>query len=103
MAQKRAQPLPRVLHHVAERIGEAGPDGEHERFGEEVRERRRVLERVRRVGIEEAAAIRPDLLDGLLRGDRTLRDRLRGAFDRLGDRVGMEVLDHALRAEEQRR
>ena len=55
---------------------------------------------MRGVGVEEAAAVGSDLLDGFLRGDRSLRDRLRRAFDRLDDRVRMEILDDALRAEE---
>ena len=37
----------------------------------------RVLERVRRVDVEEAAAVGAELLDHLLRGDRAHRDRLR--------------------------
>ena len=40
---------------------------------EEVGARRRVLVGVRGVGVEEAAAVRPELLDRLLRGDRPLR------------------------------
>ena len=52
-----------------------------------VRERRRVLERMRGVGVEEAAAVRSEHLDRLLRGDGTLRDCLRRALDRPGDCV----------------
>ena len=51
---------------------------------------------MRRVGVEEAAAVGPELLDRFLRGDRTLGDRLRRAFDRLRDRVRMEILNRAL-------
>jgi len=42
------------------------------------RDRRGVLEGVRRVRVEEAAAVGAQLLDGLLRGDGTERDRLGG-------------------------
>ena len=90
--------LPRVLHHVAERVGQAGAKDEDQEDVHEVREAVRALERVGRVGVEEAAAVRAELLDGHLRRDRTLRDRLRRAFDRLRDRVRVEVLDGALRA-----
>ena len=48
---------------------------------EEVRERRRVLEGMRRVGVEEAAAVGAELLDDLLRRHRALRDRLCRALD----------------------
>ena len=44
---------------------------------EEVRQRRRVLVRVRRVGVEEAAAVGAEHLDRLLRGDRAHGQRLR--------------------------
>ena len=43
---------------------------------QEVRERRGVLEGMRRVGVEEAAAVGAELLDRLLRGDRPLGDGL---------------------------
>ncbi len=54
------------------------------------------------VRVEEAAAVRAELLDRFLRGDRPLRDRLRRAFQRLGHRVRMEILDDSLRAEDDR-
>ena len=57
---------------------------------------------MRRVGIEEAAAIGAQLLDDLLRGDRSLRDDLLGAFQRLDVSVGAEVLRHALPYQHQR-
>ena len=49
---------------------------------EEVREPRRVLERHRRVDVEEAAAVGAELLDRLLRGDRAERERLREPAER---------------------
>ena len=103
MAAEERPALPRVLDHVAERVGEAGAEHEDQQHLHEVRERRRALERVRRVGVEEAAAVGAELLDGFLRRDGPLRDGLRRAFDRLGDGVGMEVLDDALRAQDERR
>ncbi len=56
-----------------------------------------VLVRMRRVGVEEAAAVGAELLDGELTGDRTLRDRLLGAFERRRIDVLAEVLRHAER------
>ena len=50
--------------------------------------RRRVLERMRGVGVEESAAVGAELLDGFLRGDRPLRDHLRRAFERRRLRIG---------------
>ena len=57
---------------------------------------------MRAVGVEEAAAIRAKHLDRFLRGDRSLRDGLRRAFQRLHIGIGMEVLRYALPHEEQR-
>ena len=64
--------------HRSERVGEARRDGEDAEHRQEVRQRRRVLERVRAVGVEEAAAVGAELLDDLLRRHRPLRDRLLG-------------------------
>ena len=65
--------------------------------------RRRILEGVRAVRVEEAAAVGAELLDGFLRGDRALRDRLRaGPSSRRHDVVRLEVLDDSLRDEHQR-
>ena len=50
------------------------------RSPKEVRQRRWIRVRVRAVGVEEAAAVGPQVLDKLQRGDRSLRDRLELAF-----------------------
>ncbi len=84
-------------HHAVDRVAltavaghppvhehERRRDDQHEQHLEEVGERRRVLERVRRVDVEEAAAVGAELLDHLLRGHRAHRDRLRQAGDRVG-------------------
>ena len=63
---------------------------------EEVRQPRRVLERDRRVRVVEAAAVRAELLDRLLRGDRAARDRLRARPAACRGRVSVERLRHAL-------
>ena len=57
---------------------------------------------MRRVGVEEAAAIGAQHLDGFLRSHRALRDGLLRAFERGRVGVGMQILNHALRAEQQR-
>ena len=69
---------------------------------EEVRPRPGVLERVGGVGVEEAAAVGAELLDRLLRRDRSTLDRLLDAGERL-DRVRRgEVLDDPTDEEEDR-
>ena len=70
--------LPLVADHAAEREYQRRGDQEDRQHLQEVRERRRVLERMRGVGVEEAAAIGAEFLDRFLRSDRPHRDRLRG-------------------------
>ena len=55
----------------------------------------RVLERDGGVRVVEAAAVRPELLDRDLRGDRAARDRLLRALERRGGRRAVERLDDA--------
>ena len=75
-------------HHAVDRVALAAvaghaPVGEHQRRRddqhqqhlEQVREAVGVLERVRGVDVEEAAAVGAELLDHLLGGDRAHRDR----------------------------
>ena len=64
--------------------GQRERDDEHQEDLEQVRPDRRVLERVRGVGVEEAAAVRAELLDRLLRRDEAVGDVL-GAADERGD------------------
>ena len=59
--------LPGVAHHDPERPGEADRDHQQQEDLHQVRERVRVLERVRGVGVEDPAAVRAQLLDRLLR------------------------------------
>ncbi len=69
--------LAAVLHQLAEREAERARDQQDREHLEEVRERRRVLERMGRVHVVEAAAVRAELLDRDLRGHRAERDLLR--------------------------
>ena len=68
--------LARVAHHAAERVAERRRDQQDREHLEEVRERRRVLERMRGVHVEEAAAVRAELLDRDLARGRPERQRL---------------------------
>ena len=79
----------------------AAPSAKIEIIWSEIRQRRRVLEGVRRVGVEEAAAIGAEHLDGDLRGDRAYGDGLLGAFQRGRIDIGAERLRHALPDQEQ--
>ncbi len=54
------------------------------------------------VGVEEASAVGAQFLDGFLRGHRSLRDDLLGAFHGGDGGVGLQILNHALRAQKQR-
>ena len=92
----------RLPGHRAERVREPRRDREDEEHLEEVRGGGRVLVGVGGVRVEEAAAVRPELLDRLLRGDRAERDRLRRAVERRDLRRGREVLDDALRHQDDR-
>ena len=69
--------LPSVSGELPDHVREAGGNQQDREDLQEARERRRVLERVRRVGVEEAAAVGAELLDRLLGGNRALSDRLR--------------------------
>ena len=94
--------LAAVADHRAERVGETGGNNEDHDHLQEIGEGRGIFKWVRGIGVEEAAAVGADHLDGFLRCDRALGDDLFGAFERFGDRIGMEILNDALRAEDQR-
>ena len=82
--------------HAPVQVGERAGDGEDQQELEEVAERGRVLERVSAVGVEEAAAVGAQLLDGLLRGDRPQGQELLRALEGGDLAIGGEILDHAL-------
>ena len=93
--------LPLVADHAAEHVGQAGADGEDQQDLDEVGQRVGVLERMRRVGVEEAAAVGAQDLDDFLRSNRALCDDLLGAFQRGRLGIGAQVLRHALPNEHQ--
>ena len=70
--------LPAVADHAPEGVAERRRDQQDREHLEEVRERRRVLERVRGVHVEEPASVGAELLDGDLARGRPERDRLLG-------------------------
>jgi hypothetical protein len=85
--------LSAALDHLAEGVDQRRGDHEHREDVQEVREDIRVLERMRRVRVEKAAAIGAELLDRLLAGDGAERDGLprslqRRRVDRTGKRLG---------------
>src|SRR5262245_33999774 len=118
----RAEDRPAVLlraSHTAERVGQSRRDGEDREHLQQVREWRRVLKRVRAVGVKKASAVRTPLLDEFLRSDWPLGDLLLGyglsdglavgvrllyllRINDLGDRVRLQVLRHAAGYQRQR-
>jgi transposase len=82
--------------HLAVGEDQGCRDQEHREHLDEVREARWVLERVRGVGIEDAATVGAEQLDRFLRGDRPHRDRLCEALDPVEAQVVREVLNRAL-------
>ena len=90
-----------VADHAAEHVGERGADREDRDHLDKVRQRGGIFERVRRVGVEKAAAIGAEHLDRDLRGDRAHRNGLLAAFERGRVHVRAERLRHALPDQEQ--
>ena len=100
---KHRPALALVPHHAAEHVGERSRDPDQQKHLNEVRERGRVFVGMGGVGVEEPAAVGAENLDHLLRGDRSLGDRLLGAFQRRRIDIGAEVLRQALPDEEEAR
>ena len=67
-----------VFDHSAEVISEPAADRENGQHLDEIRERRRILERMRRVGVRVTAAVGAEHLDRDLRRHRPLHDVLFG-------------------------
>ena len=95
IAERIAQPWRRSPSRLPKVRGSENGIRSRSEISSRLRERVGVLERVRRVGVVEAAAVGAELLDRLLAGHRTAREVLGGAGDgRDGVRVG-EVLHGA--------
>ena len=82
-----------VPHHAAQVIGQAGGNQEDGEHLEEIRQRRRVLKGMGGIGVEEAAAVGAQHLDGHLGGHGALGDRLGLDLDVLHHRVALGVLN----------
>ena len=91
-----------VADHAAEHVGQRRAEREDRDDLHVVRQRGRVFERMRGIGVEEAAAIGAEHLDRDLRGHRPDRDGLLGAFQRRCIDIGAERLRNALPDQEQR-
>ena len=94
--------LPLVADHAAEHVGQRGAEREDRDDLHVIRQRGRILERMRGIGVEEAAAIGAQHLDRDLRRDRADRDGLLGAFERCRVDIGAERLRNPLPDQEQR-
>ena len=90
-----------VVHHAAEHVGQPRGDPDQQQHLNEVGEGCRVLVGMGGVRIEEAAAVGAENLDHLLRGDRSLGDRLLGPRQSRRIDISTQVLRHALPDEEQ--
>ncbi len=94
--QEQSAALPPVADHVAERERERERD---DAAIDQVSIRSvsggRVLERMRGVGVEEAAAVGAEFLDRFLEGGRPQRDQSASAFQRVRLDIGRQVLRHA--------
>ena len=85
--------LARIADHAAESEAERGRDQEDRQHLDEVGQRRRVLVGMRRVGVEEAAAVGAEHLDRFLRGDRTHGQGLGLRRGRLRHGIALVVLE----------
>src|SRR5262249_13398417 len=100
--RKDGPALTLVADHTTEYVGERRADREDRDHLHEIRQRRQVLERMRGIGVEEAAAIGAEHLDRDLRRHRPDCDGLLGAFERRRLDVRSERLRNALPDQEQR-
>ena len=91
-----------VLHHAAEGVGQRRADHQDGPHLHEIGQAGGILEGMRRIDVEEAAAIGAQHLDRFLRSHRPLRDQLLDAFQAHGLGVGAQILRHALPHQEQR-
>ena len=96
------QPWRVLPTHLAEHIEQASPQGDLTEDDQHGGQGVGILKGMGRVDVEEAAAVRTQVFDDFHRGYRPLGDRLRLPIQGMHHRVGIEVLDHSLRDEDQR-
>ena len=99
---EQGTPLTAIVDHVAKGKAERGGDQENRQHLHKIGQGGRVFERVRRVGIEEAATVRSEHFDGFLRRHWPHRQELFCPFQRGIRCVRQQVLQAALLYEEQR-
>ena len=80
-----------IAHHAAKHQAQRGGDQEDRQHLQQVAGGRGILERVGRVGVEEAATVGAQHLDGQLRGHGAHGQRLGGLCGGLGDRSALGV------------
>jgi hypothetical protein len=85
-----------LADHPAEYIGKRRSDREDQNDLNQIRERIRVLIRVCRIGVEEAAAIGAHHFDDFLAGHLSLGDQLLATFECRYLSIGVEILRHTL-------
>ncbi len=88
-----------VADHDAEGVARGRRNDHQGQDLQHIGQRRRVFERVRRIGVEEAAPIGAEHLDRFLRRDGADGDRLVQALQRMGGDVGGEGLHHTRQAQ----
>ena len=89
-----------IAHHASEHVGQRGAERENRDHLHEVRECSRVLEGMRGIGVEEAAAVGAEHLDCDLRRDRADSNGLLGSFKRGRFDMEPECLRYAVPDEE---
>ena len=94
--------LPLVADHAAEDVGQRSAERKDRDHLHIVGKGGRIFERMRGIGVEEAAAICAEHLDRDLRGNRPDRDGLLGPFHCRRIHVRAKCLRHALPDQEQR-
>jgi hypothetical protein len=92
MMAKIAQPCRSFPTILPKNIGQRRADREDQYHLNEIGERIRVLIRMRRIGVEEAAPIRAHHFDDFLAGHLSLGDHLLAAFERRYLGIGVQVL-----------
>ena len=84
--RQQGGPVLDAAHHLAEGVRERERDGEGEPDVEQVGERRRVLQGVGQVDVEEPTTVGPELHDGTHESGRATGDGLGDAVQRIVDR-----------------
>ena len=82
-----------VTDHAAKGVAQRSRNKQDRQQFEEIGKRRGILDRMRRIGVEESAPVGAELLDRNLRSGGTDCDRLLVPYDLFGSGVALFVLD----------